>query len=53
MINDKSDRSLGNAKVVFSNKFSAKRAIEKYNNVLLYGMCVLCFLSIFPFIYKI
>lgn len=34
---DKSGRSLGNAEVVFANRISAVKAMEKYNDVLLDG----------------
>lgn len=34
---DSTGRSLGNAEVIFANKISARKAIEKYNDVLLDG----------------
>jgi len=34
---DKSGRSLGNAEVVFTNRMSARKALDKYNDVLLDG----------------
>jgi len=34
---DKSGRSLGNAEVVFANRISARKALDKYNDVLLDG----------------